>query len=71
MKLARWVLSVVAALLLSGGFLASQWFAYQGRASEYAARVDQPSMVYLSLLLLVAALVLGFLPDREGEDAGP
>jgi hypothetical protein len=65
MKLLRLVLSVVSALILGGGFLLSLSFALDGRASEYAARVDQPAIVQLSLLILVAAIVLAFIPDRD------
>ncbi|MFZ4506310.1 MAG: hypothetical protein ACOYON_01265 [Fimbriimonas sp.] len=70
MKLLRFILSVVSVLLLGGGYLASQFMALQGRGSEYAQKVDQSSIIQLSLLLLVAAILLAFVPDR-GEEPEP
>ena len=65
MKTARLALSLVSALILGGGFLAAQWFAFEGRAPEWAQRVDQPSVIILSLAILLAAIGLAFVRDRE------
>ena len=63
----RQLLSYVVLTLLTLGYLASQWAALKGTAHEYAARVDIPQVKLLSLFLLIAALVLAFIPDREVE----
>ncbi|MEZ0326873.1 MAG: hypothetical protein ACAH95_13315 [Fimbriimonas sp.] len=63
----RRLLSYVVVALLTLGYLASQWAALNGTASDYAARVDIKEVKLLSLLLLIAALVLAFIPDREVE----
>ncbi len=64
----RRLLSYIVLSLLTLGYLASQWAALTGVAPDYAARVDIPQVKLLSLLLLVAALVLAFIPDREAEN---
>jgi hypothetical protein len=63
----RRLLSYMVLALLTLGYLASQWAALNGSASDYAARVDIPQVKLLSLALLIAALALAFIPDREGE----
>lgn len=67
MKLLRFILGVVSILMLGGGFLASLSMAWAGRASEYAAKIDQPNIVMLSLGLLLGAVVLCFVKDTEEE----
>ncbi len=63
----RFLLSVLVLLLLTIGYLGSQYFAFNGKASEWAKMVDTPAVVYLSLLLLLASIILCFVPDKEGE----
>lgn len=67
MKLARTVFSVMAVLLLGLGYAASQFAAFTGTQTEYAVKADQPQIRYLALLLLLAAIGLAFVPDREGD----
>lgn len=49
------------------GYAASQWAALHGTAPEYAARVDQAAISRLALLLFLGALIIGFVPNPEGE----
>ncbi len=63
----RRLLSYITLTLLTLGYLASQWAALNGTAPEYAARVDVTQVKLLSLALLVVALVLAVIPDREAE----
>jgi hypothetical protein len=65
MKTVRVVLSAISVLLLLAGYLASQWASLSGSAASYAEKVDQPPIRMLALLLLVAAIVLAFVPARE------
>ncbi|HWD38317.1 MAG TPA: hypothetical protein VG944_05675 [Fimbriimonas sp.] len=69
MKLLRLTLSIVATVLLTGGYLASQAAALQGpqEALDYAKNVDAAPIRYLALFLLVAAIALAFVPAREEE----
>jgi hypothetical protein len=65
MKLARTVLSAIALLLLGAGYVASQASVLTGSQLSYHAKVDQPPIRMLAMLLLVAAVVLAFIPERE------
>jgi hypothetical protein len=65
MNLARLLVVIGSILLLAGGYLASQLAAINGQAADYAAKIDQPSIRTLAALLLVAAIALSFVPDRE------
>lgn len=67
MKTLRFALSAFAIVALGGGYLASLVFSLTGRASEWAARVDNPTVSTVALLILVAALVLTFIPAKETE----
>lgn len=67
MKLARLIVGVLLAVLLTAGYAASQWMTLQGRAAEWAAKVDQPPIRLLALVLLLAATALAFVPDREAS----
>ena len=65
MKLARMLLVLVASLLLGGGFLASQLASLRGDSFAYAQRMDAAPIRYLALLLLLGAIGLSFIRDRE------
>jgi hypothetical protein len=65
MKTLRVVLAAVSILLLLAGYLASQWAAFTGSAADYAAKADQTPIRILALVLLVAAIALAFVPERE------
>ena len=65
MKLARMVLVLVASLLLGGGFVASQMASLNGDSLAYVQRMDSAPIRYLALLLLVSAVGLSFVPERE------
>ena len=60
-------LAVLCLVLLSAGYIASQ-MAYPNGAAYYATRVDRPAVVYAALALLLAALVLAFLPADPERD---
>lgn len=65
MKSARQIVGILLIVLLTLGYAASQWMTLQGRAAEWAAKVDVPPIRMLALVLLVGALALAFVPDRE------
>lgn len=71
MRSLRTALTVAALVLLSAGYAASQIAYFQGRFIEYAARVDTPPVWALSGLLLLVAVVLTFVPDRDEEPHRP
>ncbi len=65
MKLARMLLVLVASLLLGGGFVASQLASLRGDSYSYAQRMDAAPIRYLALALLIAAVALSFVPEKE------
>lgn len=67
MKTLRTALSAITILLLLAGYVASQLAALNGTASDYAERVDQAPIRYAALALLIAAIVLAFVREREPE----
>jgi hypothetical protein len=69
MKTVRTALTAAALCLLCAGYAASQIALFQGRAADYAARVDVAPVWNLSGLLLVLAVILAFIPDRDEEGA--
>lgn len=70
MKLARLVLSAVAVLWLLGGYLLSQYEQLLlGNPAGYAASVDVPQVRLLSVVLLVGAIALAFVPEKENDPA--
>lgn len=68
MKSLRIGLSVAGCVLLMLGYFASQYaYLVQGDPSSYAARLDQPPIRELAALFFIAALILAFIPDRNGD----
>ena len=68
MKSLRIGLSVAACVLLMLGYFASQYaYMVQGDPSSYAAMLDQPPIRHLAALFLIVALILAFVPERDGE----
>lgn len=61
----RTALTVAALCLLGGGYAASQLAFFNGRTGEYARSVDTPALKWLSLFLLISAVLLAFFPERE------
>jgi hypothetical protein len=68
MKSLRIGLSVAGCVLLMLGYFASQYaYLVQGDPSGYAAKLDQPPIRELAVLFFVAALILAFIPDQNGD----
>lgn len=67
MKTVRTALTAAALCLLCAGYAASQVALIQGRAAEYAAKVDVPPIWNLSGLFLLLAVVSAFIPDRTED----
>ena len=67
MKRVRLGISLAATLVIVGGYGAGQAMYLLGPESlaEFEAKVNDPRVHLLMLILLVAAIVLGFIPDRE------
>ena len=68
MKSLRYLLSIIVLALLAGGYFASQYYYFDGRPQEWAAKVDTPAVAWLALLMLLGAIVLSFVPERETND---
>lgn len=67
MKLVRDILGIVAILLLGVGYLGSQVLYYQQDPARWAHSMDAPSVRILAAILLLGAIVLSFIPEREAE----
>jgi hypothetical protein len=67
MKPPRFFFSAVVLVLLGTGYLSSQYFALTGTAAQWGRMIDQPPVVWLSLGILVAAVALALLPEREEQ----
>ncbi|MEQ1821448.1 MAG: hypothetical protein ABL949_02965 [Fimbriimonadaceae bacterium] len=67
MKLARNCLSLLAFVLLGGGYIGSYWFQSNGSPAGWAFAVDQPTIRSLAWILLGSALVLAFNKNVEDE----
>jgi hypothetical protein len=63
-KLLRHVASIAVLVLLGGGYIASQVYAFNGEATQWARTVDNPSMVWLSLVVLAGAIGLSFVKEK-------
>lgn len=67
MKPLRWGVIFGSLLLMGGGYITSIAATFENKAGEHAARVDQPQIRMLALVLLIAAIGLAFVPDREQQ----
>jgi uncharacterized membrane protein YidH (DUF202 family) len=69
MKSIRTAVSIVAVLLLVGGYALSVRASLAGESAEYAAKVDTLPVRNLALVILVASIVLALM--REKEEPSP
>jgi len=58
---------VVALAFLALGYAASQYYYFVGDASGFAARMDATPIRALATLILLAAVALSFLSERDPE----
>ena len=65
MKTLRLGLSALIVVLLGAGYIGSQLAAFDGTAADWAARIDQPPIVMLALVLLGLALLMAIARDRQ------
>lgn len=68
MRLLRFSITVLALLALAAGYAASQFAFFTGQALNYAGAVDQPFVKWVALILLVFAVAVSIVPDREQEE---
>jgi len=65
MKQARFLISIAVLVLLGAGYLGSQFYAFSARAPEWASKVDTPAIAWLALFVLLGAIALALVPERE------
>lgn len=65
MELIRLLVAAVAGVLVVGGYLASLSAYFGGTAPNYVSLLDQSSVPRLALYLLLATVVLAFIPSKE------
>ena len=69
MRTLRTALTAAALCLLCAGYAASQIAYFQGTFMDYAARVDSEPVQRLALLLLLAAVVLALIKEKDSVDS--
>lgn len=60
----RTTLSVAVLVLLGAGYLGSQYAFFNGGAPQWAEKMDQPPIVWLSLLFLAGSIALAFRKEK-------
>src|SRR6478609_9523676 len=68
MRTLRTALTAVALCLLCVGYAASQLSYFMGNFVDYAARVDSPPVQRLAALLLLSAVILTFIREKEDPE---
>jgi hypothetical protein len=68
MRTLRTALTAATLCLLCAGYAFSQISYFQGRFAEYAARIDVPPVQHLAGIMLVAAVILALIPDRDDRE---
>lgn len=67
MNLARLCVAAAGILLAGGGYFASQAAFFGGTTAQYTQSLDASPLPILSLVLLLAAIALAFVPDKEDK----
>jgi hypothetical protein len=67
MKIFRLIIALIGTLLLVGGYFASQSAFFGATTAQYVQKLDDSPVPLLALGLLVSAVVLGFIPDKDLE----
>jgi hypothetical protein len=67
MNAIRFALTTLSLILLTAGYAASQWAFFWGDPASHSARMDQGPVRVLALVVLGAAIVFSFLPDRDSD----
>ena len=62
-------MSLIATLLLVGGYFASQFAFFSQATATYIKALDASQVPLLSLVILLAAVGLLFLPENQGSRA--
>jgi hypothetical protein len=57
-----------AALLLAGGYFASQVAFFNGSAARYSQSIDSPAVQGLAMLILVACVAFAAMPQKEAQE---
>jgi hypothetical protein len=64
MSAIRFIVAAALAVLMAGGYLASQWAFFFGDPTAYSDALDGSGIAYFALALLIAAVGLGFVPVK-------
>lgn len=59
----------VTVALLAAGYVASQFAYLGGQSADYAARIDQAPIIFLSLVLFLTAIAFCFWHPPEDIDS--
>jgi len=69
MKTVRLALASVITLIVCGGYVVSQIMYLNGpeAVTNFEAKVNQPTIHALMLVVFLGAIAIGFIPDREAD----
>ncbi|MBS1723515.1 MAG: hypothetical protein JSS66_11240 [Armatimonadetes bacterium] len=67
MRTLRTAVGMIGVLLMAGGYFASQYAYWVGDPAAYSKALDTSAVPYLSLVLLVGAVALAFVPEKVEE----
>lgn len=68
MSKVRWIFSMMVAIAMMGGYVASQYAYFTQQYQEYSNIADSTLIATLSLLVLVACIGLAVKQDKPEED---
>ncbi len=71
MALVRTAIALITLVLLTGGYAASQLAFFNGTTAQYIAALDASPVPMLALGLLVALVILAFIPAESDQDLTP
>jgi len=65
MKTIRLAVGLIGAVLVAGGYFASQFAYFFGDSVAYSKALDSSSVPYLALAILVGSMLLLIIPEVE------
>ena len=65
MKLLRTIVFALGILMVVGGYAASQFFWWTGRAENWHRAIDRPEIAMLASVVLIGCFLSSFIPDDK------
>jgi hypothetical protein len=64
MNSVRFILSAAVIAVLGAGYLASQYFWFNGEPAKWTATIDTPPVVWAALLVFLGSIALAFVKEK-------